>query len=299
MPASCLTMHAPCIFIIFIFVLLFSFLSPIQAHFRDPTVAAFPISLRENSSATVRLPAPDTASCTFSYSTQPRAIEEISISPLTPSGEKSQFSLDAWLSLMSGKGLCGTTPHQYWDYTVCLLDTVKQHRSDGDSYLLGRNPKVQTFPTILFTDGDKCTTSTYTGPRQTVVSVACDPDGSPSTIRVGSIGEPSTCHYQLTVSTVLACADARYPVMTHTDPASNAGDNSDGTEDWFMEITSLNEAAQQTNSASSSLTSSSTVHPVSVRCTVYSLEAKALHSGLNFEHFALTINTGQIGRAHV
>jgi hypothetical protein len=122
---------------------------PSASHFVDPTVAAFPIRPVENAvSHTVRLPAPSSTTCTFTYSTEPQVVNTV---------KSIRFDMAGWLSAMEGRGECARMTSNYWDYEVCLLTGVKQSKQ-SDNYGLGKR-KVVKAESVLYTDGDKCITT--------------------------------------------------------------------------------------------------------------------------------------------
>lgn len=148
---------------------------------------------------------------------------------------------------------------------------------------MGEKPNLINKETqLLFTGGHQCQTQQYSGPRQTEVSFSCDPTASSESLSISSVSEPSTCHYSITITTAQACGDERFP--THIS-AESAGEIS--TEDWFMELTEL--FADPSVIDSVSTLSPSAAHRVDSRCTVYSLEARARNSKLNFVSFQLVV----------
>ena len=259
-------------------IALLSLCSPALSHFVDPTVAAFPILPTASETHTVRLPAPSTTTCTFTYSTAPPTIDS--------DVPKQRVELADVVATLSKPGdernPCSTINSNFWDYELCLGGGVTQHKA-GDRYTLGRQRVVKE-TTIVFTEGDQCSASDYTGPRETTVKVACDP--AATVLRVTDISEPRTCRYEMTLSTAAVCGDDRFPRQV-----AGVSNEDRAVEDWFMEVTSLH--GHDSHSASSVAGSgSSASHPVDVMCSVYSLEARAKQSELNFQHWEVSINKG-------
>ena len=255
---------------------LLSMCSIAQSHFADPTVAAFPILPTASESHTVRLPAPSTTTCTFTYHTAP---------PTTDATiPKQRVDLPTVLSSLGRpgdvRGVCAVLNSNFWDYELCTESGVTQKKS-GDQYTLGKQRDVKD-TTIVYTGGDQCVSNDYNGPRETTVKIACDPTAT--TLRLIDISEPQTCRYAMTATTAAVCGDERFPVQT-----SGVTSEDRATEDWFMEVTSLYGDEEHT---ASSVGSSGTAHPVDVMCSVYSLEARATQSELNFQQWQLSINRG-------
>ena len=268
-------MHPPLLHLLRL-ALLFSFCWPVLSHFLDPTVAAFPILPTASESRTVRLPAPSTTTCTFTYRTAAPSVDvEIA---------KQRVAVADVLSILSQpgdvRGVCSTMNSNFWEYELCVVSGITQRKA-GDQYSLGKQRVVKDI-TVLYTDGDLCATNDYKGPRETTVKFACDP--TVTTLRIADITEPRTCRYELTAITSAVCGDERYPKH-----ASDVNGEDRATEDWFMELTSLHGHDSHT---ASSVAGGKAAHPVDVMCSVYSLEARATQSELNFQHWQVTINKG-------
>ena len=256
--------------------LLLSLCVPAFSHFVDPTVAAFPIHPTASESHIVRLPAPSTTTCTFTYSTAPPTLES--------DIPKQRVELSDVLSALSKpgdvRGACSSMNGNGWEFELCTGSGVTQQRG-GDRYVLGKQREVKD-TTIVYTEGDKCVANEYTGMRDITVKVACDPTAT--FLRVIDITEPRVCRYEMTVAMAAVCGDERFPTQ------SAGGSNEDrATEDWFMEVTSLHGHDSHT---ASSVAGSEAAHPVDVMCSVYSLEARATHSELNFQQWEVRINKG-------
>ena len=258
-------------------VTVLSLCSAAFSHFTDPTVAAFPIFPTASESHSIRLPAPSTTTCTFTYRTAPPTVDSA-----VPQRQVKLADVVVTLSKADAtRGACSSMSANMWEYELCIVGGVKQRKA-GDVYSLGHTRLVQD-TSIFYTDGDQCATNEYKGPRQTTVKLACDPTAS--TLRLIDVTEPQTCRYELTVSTDAVCGDERFPVQL-------AGVSSEdrSTEDWFMEVTSLH--GHDSHTASSLASSSGSSHPVDVMCSVYSLEARARQSELHFHEWTLTIDKG-------
>ena len=211
---SCLVLSLTCLSLLF---------PTSSAHFLDPTVAAFPIGPSSTAeSHTVYLPSPSPYSCTFTHTTVPEVINL--------SSQPTRFNMVDYLSSMSGRGDCVHSTSNYWDYEVCMLAGVRQSKA-GETYGLGRERVVREM-TLLFKGGDQCATQLYNGPRETTVAFACDPTSTSP--HISSIAEPSTCHYEVTITTLAVCGDSRFSIV-------QAGTSSEdkAMEDWFLEITHL------------------------------------------------------------
>ena len=216
----------PLLFSLLLFVTSLSFLHlpSTSAHFVDPTVAAFPISPEStDESHTVHLPSPSPYHCTFIHTTIP----EVPDIPNTPA----RFNMADWLSQMTDRGDCVTTTSNYWEYEVCPLAGVRQYKG-LETYGLGKERVVKEM-SLVFKQGDQCVTQGFSGPRETTVTLACDPTST--TPRLTSITEPSLCKYAMQMTTPAVCGDSRFPTLT---PGSS-GSADTASEDWFMEITSL------------------------------------------------------------
>ena len=260
--------------------ILLCLLPPALSHFVDPTVAAFPILATASESHTVRLPAPSSTSCTFTYRTAPPdldtnvAKQRVELADVVAS--LSEAGSDA-------RGRCATLNSNFWEYELCLGAGTTQHKG-GDRYVLGRE-RVLKETTLLYTGGDQCVSAEYTGLRETTVKVVCDP--ASTSLRLLDISEPKTCRYEMVASTAAVCGDERYPVQS-----AGVSNDDRAAEDWFMEITSLH--GHDSHSASS-LTEGREdgAHPVDVMCSVYSLEARAVQSELHFQQWEVTISKGR------
>jgi hypothetical protein len=264
--------HVPFPFCSLLLLLLTSpfILLPISAHFVDPTVAAFPIGPSSSSvSHSVRLPSPSTLTCTFTHSTSPPTLD-VSTKP-------SRFNMADWLSSMTDRGECVTGSANYWSYEVCMLAGVRQSKG-AESYGLGKERVVKEM-NLVFRGGDECITPTFKGPRETTVNLACDP--SSSSPHLSSINEPSTCHYDITVTTTAVCGDTRFPTVT-----AGVSSEDSQSEDFFMEMTHLH--GHDSHSSLSLAPASS--HGVEALCAVYSLEPRAKKSELNFVEWELRID---------
>ena len=148
---------------LFLVVCVLCCLLPSTSHFVDPTVAAFPIRPVENAvSHTVHLPAPSSTTCTFTYSTEPQVVS---------TAKPVHFDMAGWLSGMEGRGDCARLTSNYWDYEVCLLTGVKQSKQ-SDTYGLGKR-KVVKAESILYTDGDRCSTTDCQTRRETAACSRC------------------------------------------------------------------------------------------------------------------------------
>lgn len=254
------------------------------SHFLDPSVAAFPIRITEKGQQSVRL-ANRQATCTFSFQTAPMS-QKIE--------HPSDFDLQSFYQSIKQSD-CVSMSAEWWDYDLCFKSKIIQ-RKNGDNFLLGKDPSIidEAGKTVIdsnnagvalkFVNGADCRSGDYNGPRETVVRFVCDPSIAATALpRLVSITEPQTCRYEMKVATSAVCGDSRFQsVSTGMTAEENA------IEDWFLEI---NELHGDSDIGSHGVQQAQTnQHPVDVVCTVYSLEARAQQSHLNFNSFELRID---------
>lgn len=128
------------------------------------------------------------------------------------------------------KGECFTKREGYWDYRICIGDKIRQYHGSED-YILGHyNPAKDESDTQTYDEGTVCNPQMKIK-RSTRVKFMCG-----NQRQFVSISEPTTCHYEVTVTDPALCGPGS-PFQKYSGPLTPQPTALASPFDhWFMSL---------------------------------------------------------------
>jgi len=238
----------------------------VGAHFTDPRLHSFNIGTEDDAEKEVAFTFGEhKTSCVFKYSTG----EPIVVLPKQEEVEEEAEPRINFASVAKRfQGSCIERVLGFWTYQMCFGGELKQFH-DADVYVLGRTSEVK-LNLIMYRDGDMCEAfKPKDQPRAVDVSFGCLPNAEARPI-LFSVTETATCEYSVVIGTKLVCGDSTYKILDEAVAFTENPHVDDGSEDWFLEITHLDDGR--------------------VMCSAYSTEFRSAGSQLFFQSFSLEIS---------